>query len=101
MDETIAVQVARGAEWLDAVAPGWEHKVNTTALDMDHNCVIDQALPAGGWTKIYVESGPGWVVKHGFGSRGRDEWIATIEARRAEQRTPLEVHAEAEVVHHG
>ena len=99
--ETIATQVARGAEWLDAEAPGWEDKVDTAALNMVNKCVYMQVFGGTGafFDLVFVEKGAYWAYQHGFSVYGRDEWIATIEARRAEKRVAVEVHTEAEVVH--
>jgi len=88
-----AVHVAAGAAWLDAVAPGWERKVDLSTLDLEdpYQCICGQVAPIPpiddidyspfGDVAVYFE----WAGKlqHlGFGDLcDQDAWVDLIKER--------------------
>lgn len=67
--------VLAGAQWLDENHPGWAEQVNLLTLDMVHNCILDQVIPATedgerGFDQITAELGGVWATRHGFCSFG-------------------------------
>lgn len=49
MKEAAAIRAARGAKWLDKVAPGWHEHVQTEGLDIDRweRCVCGRLEASG------------------------------------------------------
>lgn len=85
--ETVEVRVARGAEWLDATSPGWEHKVNAATLRVAFTwkCVLGQVFEGveqgvGGF--IYAVGLPGCqATDMGFaGGDDRDAYPSQVMA---------------------
>lgn len=74
-DAPIEQRVAAGAAFLDAVAPGWQTRVDTSTLDFDSDerCVIAQVFDST-YTSVAIDFGLFSVgVELGFDALSEDE----------------------------
>lgn len=80
----VAARVARGAEWLDKVHPGWERRIDLSVLVLSDctKCVLGQLVPNCEYDTGYeavlwaMTDGVGeikaaqWATDHGFNAGG-------------------------------
>lgn len=82
-------RVCNGAEWLDAVHPGWEHKIDLSTLDIGDGCFCICGQLMGGFydvaemtDRVLGSQGRHWLYNHGFiDDLDTEAWVELIKGR--------------------